>query len=187
MYSNKLVLNTNILHSTDITFTGSKEVSSTTVEKYDGTRKVNNDILTVLTCHTDADKYLSSDLTFVIRWYKDDDTDNVEAKYNNTWTFYTSDKTQTEYKIWFDYKTYGYEKVINEYDLVLFTLQSNQAGTYRCKAVSLSDPNKHVTLSERTVTFASGSFLGYIMYLTVEYTGIQRSITLYYQYRCTRL
>ena len=50
--------------------------------------------------------------------------------------------------IWFDYKTYGYEKVINDYDLVLFTLRSNQAGTYKCKAVSLSDPKKHVTLRE---------------------------------------
>ena len=131
-------------------------MSSTTVVKYSGTSKVNNDILTVLTCHTDVDKYLSSDLPFVIRWYKDDDTDNVETKYNNTWTFYTSDKLS--HKIWFDYKTYGYQKVINRYDLVLFTLRSNQAGTYKCKAVSLSDPNKHVTLSERTVTFASGFY-----------------------------
>ena len=133
---------------------------STTVKKYSGTRKVNNDILTVLTCHTDVDKYVSSDQPFVIRWYKDDDTDNVETKYNNTWTFYNPNEKES-HKIWFDYKTYGYEKFINEYDLVLFTLRSNQAGTYKCKAVSLSDPNKHVTLSERTITFASGFYLIY--------------------------
>ena len=156
-------------------------MSSTTVKKYNGKIKVNNDILTVLTCHTDVDKYLSSDLPFVIRWYKDDDTDNVETKYNNTWTFYTSDKLS--HKIWFDYKTYGYEKVINEYDLILFTLRSNQAGTYNCKAVSLSDPNKHVTLSERTVTFASGL----ILFTFCTKCGIQRSIILYYQYRRTLL
>ena len=161
LYCNKLVLNTNILHSTDVNFTGSKEVSSTTVVKYRGISKDNNDILTVLSCYdvdagSDIDNYLSSYQPFVIRWYKDDDTDNVETKYNNTWTFYTSDKLS--HKIWFDYKNYGYIKVINEYDLVLFTLRSNQAGTYKCKAVSLSDPNKHVTLSERTVTFASGIF-----------------------------
>ena len=132
-------------------------MSSTTVVKYSGTSKDNNDILTVLSCHTDVDRYVSSVIPFVIRWYKDDDTDNVEAKYNNSWTFYTSDKLS--HRVWFDYKTYGYQKVINEYDLVLFTLRSNQAGTYKCKAVSLSDPNKHVTLSERTVTFASGFYL----------------------------
>ena len=132
-------------------------MSSTTVQRYNGIIKVNNDILTVLSCHVDADKHLSSDQPFIIRWYKDDDTDNVKTKYNNTWTFYTSDTLL--HKIWFDYKTYGYEKVINEYDLVLFTLRSNQAGTYKCKAVSLSDPNKHVTMSERTVTFASGLHL----------------------------
>ena len=133
-------------------------MSSTTVVKYIGTNKVNDDILNVLSCHTDVDRYVSSDLPFIIRWYKDDDTDNVETKYNNTWTFYTSDKNAS-HKIWFDYKSYGYEKVIYDYDLVLFTLRSNQAGTYKCKAVSLSDPNKHVTLSERTVTFASGFYL----------------------------
>ena len=133
-------------------------MSSTTVERYNGKIKVNNDILTVLTCHTDVDRYVSSDLPFVMRWYKDDDTDTVEAKYNNTWTFYNPDKYES-HKIWFDYKGYGYDKHINEYDLILFTLRSNQAGTYKCKAVSLSDPNKHVTLSERTVTFASGFYL----------------------------
>ena len=132
-------------------------MSSTAVVKYSGTSKVNNDILTVLTCHTDVDKYLSSDQPFVIQWYKDNDTDNVETKYNNTWTFYTSDKLS--HRVWFDYRNYGYSKVINEYDLVLFTLRSSQAGTYKCKAVSLSDPKKHVTLSERTVTFASGFYL----------------------------
>ena len=150
-------------HSTEIAFTGSKEVSSTTVKKYDGKIKVNNDILTVLSCHTDVYKYVSSGLPFVIRWYKDDDTDNVETKYNNTWTFYNPDK-KVSHKIWFDYKGYGYEKVLNEYDLILFTLRSNQAGTYKCKAVSLSDPNKHVTLSERTITFASGFYLIYILH-----------------------
>ena len=133
-------------------------MSSTTVVKYSGTSNVNNDILTVLTCHTDVDKYVSSDLPFVIRWYKDDDTDNVETKYNNTWTFYSNNNYYTR-KVWFDIRSYGYRKVINQYDLVLFTLRSNQAGTYKCKAVSLSDPNKHVTLSERTVTFASGFYL----------------------------
>ena len=132
-------------------------MSSTTVKKYDGIIKVNNDILTVLSCHTDVDRYVSSDQPFVIQWYKDNDTDNVEAKYNNSWIFYTSDKLS--HRVWFDYKTYGYSKVIYEYDLVLFTLRSSQAGTYKCKAVSLSDPNKHVTLSERTVTFASGFYL----------------------------
>ena len=153
-------------------------MSSTTVVKYNGHGKVNNDILTVLTCHTDVDKYLSSDLPFVIQWYKDDDTDTVEAKYNNTWTFYNSDKLS--HKIWFDYKNYGYSKAIYEYDLVMFTLRSNQAGTYKCKAVSLSDPNKHVTLSERTITFASGL----ILFTFCTKCGIQRSIMLY-QYRST--
>ena len=135
-------------------------MSSTTVKKYSGASKVNNDILTVLRCHTDVDKYVSSDLPFVIRWYKDDDTDNVEAKYNNTWTFYTSDR-KISLRVWFDYQGYGYSKIMYYYDLVLFTLRSNQAGTYKCKAVSLSDPKKHVTLSERTVSFASGFFLVY--------------------------
>ena len=133
-------------------------MSSTTVVKYSGTSKVNNDILTVLTCHTDVDKYVSSDLPFVIRWYKDDDTDNVETKYNNTWTFYNPDE-KVSHKLWFDYKGYGYEKLMYDYELVLFTLRSNQVGTYKCKAVSLSDPNKQVTLSERTITFASGLYL----------------------------
>ena len=173
-------VHTNIYHITDITFTGSKEVSSTTVVKYIGTSKVNNDILTVLTCHTDVDRYVSSDLPFVMQWYKDDDTDYVETKYNNTWTFYTSDKLSR--KIYFDYKNYGYSKVIYEYDLVLFTLRSNQAGTYKCKAVSLSDPNKHVTLSERSVTFASGIFLGYIIYLL---NVVRKEVMLCYQFRST--
>ena len=78
-------------------------------------------------------------------------------------------------------------KVINEYDLVLFTLRSNQAGTYKCKAVSLSDPNKHVTLSERTVTFASGFFCFARVHYFLIKRRIQRSITLCYQYRCTLL
>ena len=157
-------------------------MSSTTVVKYSGTNKVNNDILTVLTCHTDVDRYVSSVIPFVIRWYKDDDTDNVETKYNNTWTFYTSYKLS--HKVWFDYKNYGYSKFINEYDLILFTLRSNQAGTYKCKAVSLSDPNKHVTLSERTVTFASGFILFILLSVQVF---LQRNVTLHYQYRSTLL
>ena len=103
-------------------------MSSTTVVKYSGTRKVNNDILTILTCHTDTDKHLSSDLPFVIRWYKDDDADNVETKYSNTWTFYNTD--WYSHRVWFNYKNYGYTKTIYDYDLVLFTLRSNQAGTY---------------------------------------------------------
>ena len=74
--------------------------------------------------------------------------------------FIISDKYSL-HKIWFDYKTYGYYKVINEYDLILFTLRSNQAGTYKCKAVSLSDPKKNVTLSERTVNLCS-RFLSYL-------------------------
>ena len=115
-------------------------------------------------------------IPFVIRWYKDDDTDNVEAKYNNTWTFYTSDKLS--HKAWFDYRSYGYIEVINEYDLVLFTLRSNQAGTYKCKAVSLTDPNKHVTLSERTVTFASGFIL---LTLVSVQVFLQRNVTFRYR------
>ena len=86
----------------------------------------------------------------------------MEIKYNNTWTFYSNNNYYTR-KVWFDIRSYGYSKVINQYDLVLFTLRSNQAGTYKCKAVSLSDPNKHVTLSERTVAFASGFYLVYVV------------------------
>ncbi|XP_063693954.1 hemicentin-1-like isoform X2 [Bolinopsis microptera] len=81
-----------------------------------------------------------------VYWYKGTETDRVEVKYTNMWTYYTSGSTGSN-SITLDIGGSKYAEYtdLGQYDLVIFNPQTSDGGTYYCKAVSRGNGNS-VTL-----------------------------------------
>ena len=80
----------------------------------------------------------------------------MEDNHNNMWTYY-SDQATTSSPLAV-HVVDGYEPDLNtvgQYDLVIFNVQTSDAGTYSCKAVSRAN-KKTVLLGSTVLTVPEG-------------------------------
>ena len=82
----------------------------------------------------DIDSKLSNGKYYNVYWYKGSETDRVETKYENMWTYYKSSASASEIKV----DVGGVYTVgnLNRYDLIIYNIKTTDAGTYSCKAKS---------------------------------------------------
>ena len=87
-----------------------------------------------------------------VHWYKGAETDRVEVKHKNMWTYYNTWSRSNSISLDIDadgngdiITDYASYSDLGQYDLVIFNPQTSDSGTYYCKAVSRGNGNK-VTL-----------------------------------------
>ena len=87
----------------------------------------------------DIDSKLSNGKYYNVYWYKGSDTDRVETKYANMWTYFKSSASFTastsEIKVDVGGEVYTVGN-LNRYDLIIYNIKTTDAGTYFCKAKS---------------------------------------------------
>ena len=83
----------------------------------------------------DIDSKLSNGKYYNVYWYKGSDTDRVETKYENMWTYFKSSSSTSEIKIEVFDQVYTVGN-LNRYDLIIYNIKTTNAGTYLCKAES---------------------------------------------------
>ena len=85
----------------------------------------------------DIESKLSNGKYYNVYWYKGSETDRVETKYANMWTYYKSSASTSEIKVDVG-KVYTVGN-LNRYDLIIYNIKTTDAGTYYCKAESEGD------------------------------------------------
>ena len=102
----------------------------------------------------DIDSKLSNGKYYDVYWYKGSETDRVETKYENMWTYYKSSASTSEIKVDVggDY-TVGN---LNRYDLIIYNIKITDAGTYYCKAKS---EGSSVTLGSTILSVKDGKLI----------------------------
>ena len=84
----------------------------------------------------DIDSKLSNGKYYNVYWYKGSETDRVETKYKNMWTYYKfSLSPSSEIKVDVGGGDYTVGN-LNRYDLIIYNIKTTDAGTYYCKAKS---------------------------------------------------
>ena len=83
----------------------------------------------------DIDSKLSNGKYYDVYWYKGSETDRVETKYENMWTYYKSSALSSEIKVDVGGGVYTVGS-LNRYDLMIYNIKTTDAGTYICKAES---------------------------------------------------
>ena len=82
----------------------------------------------------DIDSKLSNGKYYNVYWYKGSETDRVETKYENMWTYYKSSASTSEIKV--DVGGVYTVENLNRYDLIIYNINTTDAGTFFCKAKS---------------------------------------------------
>ena len=87
----------------------------------------------------DIDSKLSNGKYYNVYWFKGSETDRVETKYENMWTYYKSSASASVIEV---YVGGGDHTVgsLNRYDLIIYNIKTTDAGTYYCKAESEGSP-----------------------------------------------
>ena len=86
----------------------------------------------------DIDSKLSNGKYYNVYWYKGSDTDRVETKYENMWTYYKSSASTSVIKVDVGGGVYTVGN-LNRYDLIIYNIKTTDAETYFCKAESEGD------------------------------------------------
>ena len=87
----------------------------------------------------DIDSELSNGKYYNVYWFKGSETDRVETKYKNMWTYYKfslSPSSEIKVDVFDQVYTVGN---LNRYDLIIYNIKTTDAGTYICKAKSEGD------------------------------------------------
>ena len=83
----------------------------------------------------DIDSKLYNGKYYNVYWFKGSDTDRVETKYENMWTYYKSSTSASAIEV----DVGGGDYIVgslNHYDLIIYNIKKTDAGTYYCKAKS---------------------------------------------------
>ena len=102
----------------------------------------------------DIDSKLYNGKYYNVSWYKGSETDRVETKYENMWTYYKSSASTSEIKV----NIGGVYTVgnLNRYDLIIYNINTTDAGTYYCKAES---EGSSVTLGSTILSVKDGQLI----------------------------
>ena len=102
----------------------------------------------------DIDSKLSNGKYYNVYWYKGSETDRVETKHENMWTYYKSSASSSKIKV----DVGGVYTVgnLNRYDLIIYNIKTTDAGTYYCKAESEGDS---VILGSTIVSIENGQLI----------------------------
>ena len=141
------------LFTDSITFSGTKyENIPISVDNLDP-----DGILLRLECNANSagiDSEMSNGKPYNVYWYKDSETNRVESKHPNIWTYYGKSGT-----LKVDLQSISIS--ISRYDLIIYNIKRGDAGTYYCKAES---EGSSVTLGS-TILSVKGSFINRLIKL----------------------
>jgi len=141
--------------SDNIVFDNSKVSSDV---KTSGDTESGDPFIYKLTCNKDFTTTLDDQITngklYNVYWYKNGETNKVEENYSNMWTHYGDSAQTLKIKLTNLGDTPFELTAIKRYDLVIYNIQSGDAGTYSCKAVSAGST---VVLGTTTLTVGTGN------------------------------
>ena len=103
----------------------------------------------------DFDKFITNGEPYDVQWFKTGESGRVEDNHNNMWTYYSNQADASNLKV---HVADGFEpdmSTVGQYDLVIFNVQTSDAGTYSCKAVSRGN-KKEVLLGSTVLTVPEG-------------------------------
>ena len=84
----------------------------------------------------DLDDAITNGEPYDVQWFKTGETGRVEDKHNNMWTCYNKEDFPN-YKVTLGDTGHDITlSTVKKYDLLIFNIQTTDAGVYFCKAVS---------------------------------------------------
>ena len=104
---------------------------------------------------SDFDQFITNGEPYDVQWFKTGENDRVESNHKNMWTYYGNDDF-SHYRINLGTGSYSLRLgKIFQYDLVIVNVQTSDAGTYCCKAVSRVN-KQEVLLGSTVLTVPAG-------------------------------
>jgi hypothetical protein len=124
---------------------------------------------------TDWSTAISNGEPYDVHWFKGSDNTRVETKHKNMWTYYqTGSSVSKKVSIDIEDGALDFDLNLGQYDLVIYNVQTNDEGTYYCKAVSKGNQN-NVILGSTILTVAAREFrklLKYVSSIQYQLTNI---------------